>query len=273
MRKMFTRLQDRLNVQALIVPLTLLGIPVIWQLFVFIFQPPRYLLPSPIRVWDRTLEDWDSILGHSWVTLVEALLGFGAGVAIGVPLAIMIVHSRILASIAFPILVATQAVPKIALAPLLLIWLGFGMTPKVVVAFLISFFPIVVTSAAGLASVGPDMLRLMQSMGASTWTILLKLRFPSAVPEILSGFKVAVSLCVVGAVVGEFIGANEGLGYLILVGVGNFDTPLIYSSIVILTAMGITLFYMVVFAEKRLTKWNETPNELEAIARAAKFTT
>lgn len=234
---------------------TIIGILILWQLWVVVDNTPRYLLPSPIDVGESMSENWKSLIRHGRVTLVETLAGFGMSVAIGVPLAVAIVYSKIFENMLYPLLVGSQAIPKIAIAPLLLVWLGFGIAPKVVVAFLIAFFPVVVTTASGLRGVTDDTLQLVRSMGATTWQVFRRVRFPTAVPSMLAGFKVAVALSVVGAVVGEFVGANEGLGYYVLVASGNFDTSLLFASVMVLTLMGVVLFYSIAVVETRLNRW------------------
>jgi NitT/TauT family transport system permease protein len=196
------------------------------------------------------------LLGHASVTLLETLAGFGLSLAIGIPLAVLIVYSRIFDRVLYPILVASQAVPKVALAPILLVALGYSIMPKIIVAFLIAFFPVVVNTVTGLGSVDRDTLNLMRSMGASKFDIFLKVRFPHAVPSMISGFKVAIALAVVGAVVGEFVGSRSGLGYYMLLATGNFDTPLVFACVFFLTGMGIILFYTVGLLEVVLARWN-----------------
>ena len=236
--------------------LTLVALILIWQGWVVVKNTPRYLLPSPVDVARSIQEHWPRLLSHTRVTLVETLLGFGLSVGVGVPLAVAIVYSKWTENMLYPLLVGSQAVPKIAIAPLLLVWLGFGMTSKVLVAFLIAFFPVVVATATGLRGVSEDTLRMVDSMGASTWQTFRRVRFPTAVPGMLSGFKVAIALAVVGAVVGEFVGSNAGLGHYLLLASGNFDTPLLFASVVMLTLMGVTLFYLLAILETRLNRWS-----------------
>jgi NitT/TauT family transport system permease protein len=236
--------------------LTLVAVLVLWELAVRVSGVPVYLVPAPSDIWVSMVGHWNSLLIHTRITLLETLAGFGMSVAIGIPLAVSIVYSRLLERILFPILVASQAVPKVALAPILLVGLGYGILPKVVVAFLIAFFPIVVNTVTGLGSVSPDTLKLMSSMGASQFDVFVKVRFPSAIPSMMAGFKVAIALAVVGAIVGEFVGSRSGLGYYMLVATGNFDTPLVFASVVVLTALGIALFYAVTLMEHLLGRWN-----------------
>jgi len=242
-------------IQNLAAPLTVVGLIVLWAVVVAVFNVPSYLVPGPAAVWQSTVENSSEILKHTWVTLWESLAGFGLGVIIGIPLAILITSSKMLERIIYPLLVASQAIPKVALAPLLLVWMGYGLGPKIVVAFLLTFFPVVVNTASGLASVPGEMTMLVHSMGASRWTTFRKVRFPSAVPSMMAGFKVAVALAVVGAVVGEFVGSQSGLGYYLLVATGNFDTPLVFACVLALTIMGVVLFYLMSAVGGLLGRW------------------
>jgi NitT/TauT family transport system permease protein len=253
------------------VVLALAGVLVVWEASVDIGNVPSYILPAPSSIWMSMLEHLQPLLHHSWVTLLETLAGFGLSVAIGVPLALLIVYSRIFDRVLYPILVASQAVPKVALAPILLVALGYGTLPKVIVSFLIAFFPVVVTTVTGLASVERDTLKLMHSMGASKTDIFMKVRFPHAVPSMISGFKVAIALAVVGAVVGEFVGSRSGLGYYMLLATGNFDTPLVFACVLFLTIMGIILFYVVGLLEVVLGRWNRTARLAQKTEAAGGF--
>jgi NitT/TauT family transport system permease protein len=247
-------------------PLALVVAIVLWQVVLVAFDVPGYLVPTPVEVRGSLTANWAPLLGHTWVTLAESLIGFGLSVAIGVPLAMLIVSSRVLERILYPLLVASQAVPKVALAPLLVVWMGYGVGPKVVVALLIAFFPVVVNTATGLSAVQSEMIMLVRSMGASRWDVFRKIRFPTAVPSVLAGFKVAIALAVVGAVVGEFVGSRSGLGYYLLVATGNFDTPLVFACIVVLTILGVVLFYAVSGAGRLLGRWNRGTEPGESAA-------
>ncbi len=161
--------------------------------------------------------------------------------------------------------------PKVALAPILLVAMGYSILPKIIVAFLIAFFPVVVNTVTGLASVDRETLNLMRSMGASKIDVFLKVRFPHAVPSMIAGFKVAIALAVVGAVVGEFVGSRSGLGYYMLLATGNFDTPLVFACVVFLTLMGIVLFYTVGLLEIVLARWNRTARLAQTGEAASSF--
>jgi NitT/TauT family transport system permease protein len=242
-------------VQSAAAPLAVVGLIILWAVLVAVLQVPSYLVPGPWAVWEATVANAPALLSHTWVTLWESLAGFILSVVIGVPLAILITSSKSLERIIYPLLVASQAIPKVALAPLLLVWMGYGVGPKIVVAFLIAFFPVVVNTATGLASVPGEMTMLVRSMGASRWTTFRKVRFPSAVPSMMAGFKVAIALAVVGAVVGEFVGSQSGLGYFLLVATGNFDTPLVFACVLVLTVMGVVLFYAMSAVGRLLGRW------------------
>lgn len=235
---------------------TLVVLVCFWQLIVRICDIPSFLVPAPMDVWASIIQNRKLLLYHTDVTLLETLAGFALSVSIGLPLAVLIAYSKLIGRILYPILVASQAVPKVALAPILLVALGYGLAPKIVVALLIAFFPVVVTTVSGLTSVHRDTINLMRSMGASQLQIFMKVRFPQAVPSVVSGLKVAIALAVVGAVVGEFVGSRTGLGYYMLAATGNFDTPLVFACVVVLTVMGVSLFYLIEIVEKSLGRWN-----------------
>jgi len=234
----------------------LIALVIFWELAVDVAHVPVYVLPAPSSIWTSAIRHWQPLALHSWVTLLETLAGFGLSVAVGLPLAFLIVYSRFFERLIYPLLVASQAVPKVALAPILLVALGYGTMPKIIVGFLIAFFPVVVNTVSGLATVDRDTLNLLRSMGASKLDVFLKVRFPHAVPSMIAGFKVAIALAVVGAVVGEFVGSRSGLGYYMLLATGNFDTPLVFACVVVLTLMGIVLFYAVGLLEIVLGRFN-----------------
>ncbi len=229
---------------------------ILWDLSIEFFKIPSFLMPPPHEVWASIVQNRQALFVHGQVTLAETLIGFGLSVAIGIPIAMLIVSSRLLDRILNPILVASQAVPKVALAPLLLVLLGYGAAPKIIVALLIAFFPVVVNTASGLRAVNRDTIKLMRSMRASPWQIFTKVRFPTAVPHMLAGFRVAIAFAVVGAVVGEFVGSRTGLGYLMLSATGNFDTALVFACVIVLTALGIALFYSISLMELALGRFN-----------------
>jgi NitT/TauT family transport system permease protein len=229
---------------------------VAWDLSVRFFTIPEYLVPSPAAVSKVMVDRFAYLIGHTWVTTLETVLGFLFSIAIGVPLALMIVWSRVVEKCVYPILVLSQAVPKVALAPLLLVWLGFGMNTKVVVAVLIAFFPIVISMVVGLRSVPQEMIDLGRSMGLGAGQMFVKIRLPYALPSLFGGLKVAITLAVVGAVVGEFVGADRGLGYVILLASGQLQMDIMFAAIVLLVIVGVTLFGAVQWVERIVLPWH-----------------
>jgi len=246
--------------------LAVLGAIVMWWGIVRIFDIPDYLLPAPQAVAARIAKEWPVLVKHGSYTLLSVLTGFLSAVVIGVPLAFGIVLSRSMERVAMPFLVMSQTIPKVAIAPILVVWLGFGILPKIAIVFLISFFPIVVSTVVGLKSVETDMIDLVRSMGARTLKIMLRVRGPSALPQMFAGFKIAVCLAVVGAIVGEFVGSDRGLGYLLLTSTGTLDGPLVWSALFVLIAMGMTLFAIVSKVERLAIPWHVSVRVEDAAA-------
>jgi NitT/TauT family transport system permease protein len=230
----------------------------VWEAGVWLFKVPPYLMPPPSAVLDMFIREFPKLMYHGWVTSYEMLLGYAMAVAIAIPLAIGITASQRFDRFVTPQLLFFQVVPKVAIAPLFLVWFGVGTTPKVLVAFLISFFPIVIDAAVGLRSMSSEMRDLARSMGASRWQVFAQFRLPTSLPYLFSGLKVAATLAVAGAVVGEFVGADKGLGYLLLVTNSNMETALMFATIVALTIIGLVFFYAVEFLESLLIPWHVT---------------
>lgn len=233
------------------------GMVGLWWLATIVFGWKTFLVPTPKDVWFELGRQRHLLPGHFQTTLVETLEGFGLAIGIGVPVAILIAYSRILESTIYPALVALNAIPKIAIAPLLVIWMGFGAGPKVAMVVLICFFPIVISTATGLKSTPAELVDLARSLSASPLQQFVKVRFPASLPYVFVGLKVAIALAVIGAVVGEFVGATKGLGYVIIASGQNANTSLAFASIVLLSLMSIVLFYALVFAERLLVPWAE----------------
>ncbi|MER6979480.1 ABC transporter permease, partial [Streptomyces carpinensis] len=215
-----------------------------------------YLVPSPGATLDVMATKSGYLWHHSWVTTYETLLGFVIAVVVGVLAAVVMVYSSTVEKTLYPILLFAQVIPKIAIAPLFVVWLGFGIAPKILIAVLIAFFPVVISMVTGLKSVDPEMIQLSQTMGASALQTFVKIRFPASFPHLFSGLKVAVTLAVTGAVVGEFVGANEGLGYVILQANGNLDTPMLFAGLLVMSLIGVVLFVIVEITEKLLLPWH-----------------
>jgi len=246
--------------------LAIVVVLVVWAAVVRAFEIPDYLLPAPQDVAARIIKEWALLWKHGLYTLMSVLTGFAAGVAIGVPIAFAIVLSRRIERIAMPFLVMSQTIPKVAIAPILVVWLGFGILPKIAIVFLISFFPIVVSTVVGLKSVETEMIDLVRSMGARTAKIMLRVRGPSALPQMFAGFKIAVCLSVVGAIVGEFVGSDRGLGFLLLTSTGTLDGTLVWSALFVLIAMGVALFAIVSKLERLAIPWHVSVRAEETAA-------
>lgn len=233
----------------------LVGLVVAWELFCDLGRVPVWLLPSPSQIFRASWDYHDVLPKHIFATLWAVLGGFALAVAAGVPLAVAVVYSPFFRKVAYPILVVFQSVPKVAFAPLLLIWVGYGMTSNILVGAIIAFFPIVIGTATGLESVEPDLLQLTRSLDVGPLKTFWKVRLPWALPHLFSGMKVAITLAVIGAVVGEFVGADKGLGYLVLTSSSNMNTALVFGVLALLSIMGIVLFYAVVLVERLLCPW------------------
>jgi NitT/TauT family transport system permease protein len=245
-----------------IATMTILGRALIFVVFVVgwwlasVFYPP-VLVPGPWATWRAFVHDGATIWQHTPTTIIEIILGFLAGSVLGIGLAALIAQSRWAEVVLRPFLIVSQAVPKIALAPVLLIFLGFGIGSKVAIAALIAFFPLLENTITGLRRIDPDALRLFRSLGASGWQIFIKLRMFSALPMIFAGLRIAAVLATLGAVVAEFVAGNNGLGALLVVSLGTFSTPLMYATMIVLTTLAFGVYAMAQWMEHTaLKKYN-----------------
>ncbi len=246
-------------VQAFALPATVLLTLLVWEALIRITRIPSFILPAPLEVWSRfllLLAD-GGLLKHLSATLVEVFGGLliGLGVASGV--GYLLAKSHVVERFLAPYIVASQSIPVVAIAPLLVIWFGPGRLSKVLIAALIVFFPVLVNTVVGIRSVPRELYDLMTSLRASTWQTFTKLEVPAALPVLLGGLKVGATLSVIGAVVGEFVGADEGLGFLINLGRGLYDTPLVFTAILVLVALAMSLYGTVAALERWLLRWRE----------------
>lgn len=228
----------------------------VWHFGVVWFAVPSYLVPTPEAVVERLWDDRSFMLRHSAATLTTTLGGFLLSVAVGVPLGMVLVWSRLLERAIMPLLVVSQSFPKVAVAPLIVIWFGLGLFPKILIAFSVAFFPIVISTISGMKSVDTDLRDLARSMQATPIKTFAKIRLPFALPQIFSGIKVAVAFSTVGAVVGEWVGADAGLGYLLLWSNANLDTPLLFAVLVCLMLIGLILYYAIEWLEAYALPWH-----------------
>jgi NitT/TauT family transport system permease protein len=233
-----------------------IGFLFLWQLVVVLTQVKGFVLPEPLRVIERGLGAYDLLLANTPPTVLAIVIGFVGAVAVGIPMAMLMVASRVLEDSFYPLLIGSQGVPKVALAPVLVVWFGFGLLPKVIMAMLIAFFPIVINTAVGLRSIDPNYLHLTRSMGAPAWRIYTRLLLPSALPQIFAGLKVAMALAIVGAIVGEMVGANSGLGYLLVVANGNLDMALVFAILVWLVLVSLVLVGVIDVVERFAIPWS-----------------
>ena len=227
-----------------------------WEGMVALNDIPHWKLPAPSAVGEELWVSRGMLAGHTWVTLKEVLVGFAIALGAGVVLAGLINLSRTLQLVIYPSVIASATIPWIVVAPLLLIWVGYGMQHKVIVVALISFFPIVVNTVDGLRSSDPDMINLLRTLGANRWQIFTKVQIPTCLPSLFSGIKIAITVSVIGAVVGEWVGSSEGLGYLALRSKSQFLSERVYAAIFLLSLMGIGLFLTARGLEKLLLPWH-----------------
>lgn len=228
-----------------------------WQIACDVLKVPPFLLPTPLEILRKIAEFSDRMVLHSLATLREVLIGFGAACIGGVALAAITAHSRIFTRTVFPILVMSQTVPTIAIAPLLVIWFGPGDVARLIVVFMIAFFPMVVNTTAGLLRVNEELIDLARGLNASRWKIFTKIRLPNALPHIFTGMRISIALSVIGAVVAEYVAAEQGLGYLIFSASTNVDTRLVFAGVVLLAVMGIVLFQIVRLAQAIVVPWSQ----------------
>ncbi|MEP7207156.1 MAG: ABC transporter permease [Casimicrobiaceae bacterium] len=229
---------------------------VLWEMAILIFRIPPYLIPSPDAVVGQLVSEWPRLWREAVPTTYASLGGFALSIAFGIPMALVIAYSRTVESFVYPLLVFSQSIPKIAIAPLFVVWFGFGVIPKVISAFLLAFFPVVVSTVAGFKSVDADMIDLARSMKATRLQTFLRISLPHALPSIFAGLKVSITLAVVGAVVGEFVGSNSGIGYLLQIANGNFDLPLMFAALTVLSGIGVLLFVAVDVVERLMIPWH-----------------
>lgn len=227
----------------------------VWQGYVDWLQVSKIVLPSPADIVRTSVTRYDLLLQETWPTALESIYGFALAVLIGVPMAVAIANSRVLNLSLYPILIALQSVPKVAVAPIILVWFGLGLQSKLAIAFLVAFFPIVVDTAAGLQATPPGLLELARSLKASAWQTFWKVQFPAALPFVFAGAKVAITLAVIGAVIGEFVGSVQGLGNLLLSANSQLNGPLAWAALVWLSVLGIVLFAAVALLERLLMPW------------------
>lgn len=247
--------------------LLLAGVVVLWQVFTVVRQVPSYILPGPVDIWRAGIDEHDLLLSNAVPTLQIAVLGFAFATVGGLAVAIAIRFSSLLEAGLYPIVIVSQTIPVVALAPVLVVALGFTILPKLIIVALICFFPITVNAVDGFHHVDPDLVKMMRSFGAGRWKTFRTVEWPSALPFIFSGTKVAVTFSVVGALFGEWAGSSEGLGYLMTQKESQFDTGALFAAIALLSLIGIALFAAVTAAERLLLPWYHADDRRRALNR------
>ena len=229
---------------------------IVWGLVVRTFKIKPYIIPAPETVFFTFIDRFGLLSFHALPTLVETASGLILSIVVGVPLAVAIVSSRSLERALMPLLVGSQCFPKVAIGPILIVWFGWGMLPKILISFFISIFPIVIQTVLGLKSVERDEIDLIRTMSAKPRDVFMKIRVPNALPHFFAGLKISVTLALIGAIVGEFIGADRGLGYLLQYANNELNTPLLFATIVYLIGLGGALFIAVIYLEKLMIPWH-----------------
>lgn len=243
-------------------PVLLLAVLVLlWSASIQVFRIPAYQIPAPGDVLITLVREWPELLSQTWPTFSATLYGFVLSALVGIPVAMLIAGSRIVESYVYPLLVFSQSVPKVAIAPLFVVWFGFGLLPKVLCAFLLGVFPVIVAAVQGFKSVDPEMLDLGRAMEASRLQSFRMISLPYAMPAIFAGLKVSVTLAVVGTVVGEFVGANSGLGYVLQRSIGNFELPTMFAALLLLALLGMVLFWLLEMLERFAVPWHASQRE------------
>ena len=234
---------------------TFLVVLLLWEGAVRVFGVAEYVIPKPTVAIAALIENWKLILYYGWITSIEIVLGFIAGGLGGILLAIAVHRYLVVEAALNPLIIFFQIIPKIALAPIFLLWFGFGLGPKVLLVAIIAFFPVTLNTIAGLVATSPDLGHLVQSVGGTRSQYLWRVQLPNAMPHIFAGLKIAMTFSVIGAVVGEFTGGSEGLGYLILFSSSQVKTPLLFAALLAIAALGLVMYYAIVLLEYWMVPW------------------
>lgn len=247
----------------ILVPFSIILMVIVWWLITHMGEIPAFIFPSPGLVWDRFLQliKDGSLLRHSWITLAEIVVGLITGVLAASALGYGLAKSPALERVLAPYIVASQSIPTVAIAPLLIIWFDAGFLSKVLICALIVFFPVLVNTVVGVRSVPDDLRDLMRSLQATRWQTFTKLEIPASMPVFLGGLRIGATLSVIGAVIGEFVGADRGLGFLINRGKGQYDTALVFVAVFTLVVLALSLYGCVALLESRLLAWRQKPDQ------------
>ena len=256
------RRQARRVIGSMVYPaLSGIGGLIVWQAVVRFFNVPTYLLPAPTDVAVALVDYWGMLIGQMGFTALAAASGFAIALVLGIAAAGAITASHAVDRMLYPWLVVSHAVPKVVIAPLFIVWLGFGLKSEVIFVVIFTFFPIVVNTVTGLKSADPDLLLLVRSMEAKPLKILWKVRIPGALPHIFAGVKISATLAPVGAVIGEFVASNQGLGHMLLQAVGNLETEVAFAAVFLISMFGIAIWYVAELAERLAIPWHASQRE------------
>jgi NitT/TauT family transport system permease protein len=242
---------------------TFVGVLVAWQAVIVVFRVPEYIVPSPLQVIDTLRTETGTLLKNTWPTLIETILGFLVGNLVAVGAAVGFVHNRTFRHGVYPIAVTVRTLPIVAISPILVLMLGNGYAPKVAIAALITFFPTLVNMADGLDAVDPQALELMRVLSASRWEVFRYLRWPTSLPYLFSALRIASTAALLGAIVGEWIGSNVGLGYLIIAATADYRTPLLYATMTVASALALLMFNLVSVVENYAVPWRQASARAE----------
>ena len=240
-----------------------LALLVLWEILVEIIKVPAFILPPPRDLWVAFTKKLPIVGHHALITFIEAFGGFALSLLLGIGFALAVVYSRHLQNTIYPLIVILYAMPKSAFAPLMVIWVGYGLISKIAIAFLVAFFPIVVNTVVGLKEVEPELLELARINRGSQFDVFKKIRLPNSIPYMFAGIKVAIVLSVTGAIVAEFVAANEGLGYLVLQANYSLDTAFALVILLILAVLSLALFWLVEIVQRKLAPWSAEVRQVE----------
>lgn len=255
---MYTRNIKRMLKQSLIPAIVFVGVLSFWEFIVFVTHYPEYLVPRPSIIFSKLIVNFDTLAYHTGITLFEAVVGFAVASILAFLIAVIFAHSQKTESGIHPFVLALQTTPIIAMAPLLVLWFGTGIGSKIAAAAVVSFFPTIINGTKGLKAIDENMLDLFRSLSATSWQIFVKLRLPNSLPFLFPALKTSAALSVIGAIVGEFVGANKGIGYIILVSTYHMETVTMFTGIIMSAAAGMLFFWVVRLIEKKVVFWQKS---------------
>lgn len=245
----------RRRLQAWLPWLVIIGMFIVWEAGVRAFEVQTFVLPAPTDIAASIVKWWQPLLDNSWQTLMTTLIGFGLAIVFGLLLGVAIGSSTLLYHGLYPLLIGFNSVPKVAVVPILVIWFGIGTVPAVITAFLISFFPIVVNVATGIATVEPELRDVLRALGARPSDIIRKVGLPRAMPYFFASLKIAITVAFVGSIIAETVAANKGIGHLMILASSRFDVPLVFAGLLVTAVMGVLMYVVAVAIEERTTGW------------------